>query len=116
MTNPATASGQPLTPAQWCERNTWQFADGTLLADLPAGATPAGGYRSALDIAAMLNGPEGKKPTPEQIRMIEAGPAPTLVIAGAGSGKTASMVDRVIWRVVIGFVRPEEVLGVTFTR
>ena len=116
MTNPATASGQPLTPAQWCERNTWQFADGTLLANLPAGATPAGGYRSALDIAAMLNGPEGKKPTPEQIRMIEAGPAPTLVIAGAGSGKTATMVDRVIWLVDNGFVRPEEVLGVTFTR
>lgn len=116
MTNPATASGQPLTPAQWCERNTWQFADGTLLADLPAGATPAGGYRSALDIAAMLNGPDGKKPTPEQIRMIEAGPAPTLVIAGAGSGKTATMVDRVIWLVDNGFVRPEEVLGVTFTR
>ena len=116
MTNPATASGQPLTPAQWCERNTWQFADGTLLADLPAGATPAGGYRSAPDIAAMLNGPEGKKPTPEQIRMIEAGPAPTLVIAGAGSGKTATMVDRVIWLVDNGFVRPEEVLGVTFTR
>lgn len=116
MTNPATASGQPLTPAQWCERNTWQFADGTLLADLPAGATPAGGYRSSLDIAAMLNGPEGKKPTPEQIRMIEAGPAPTLVIAGAGSGKTATMVDRVIWLVDNGFVRPEEVLGVTFTR
>lgn len=116
MTNPATASGQPLTPAQWCERNTWQFADGTLLADLPAGAAPAGGYRSALDIAAMLNGPDGKKPTPEQIRMIEAGPAPTLVIAGAGSGKTATMVDRVIWLVDNGFVRPEEVLGVTFTR
>jgi len=116
MTNPATASGQSLTPAQWCERNTWQFADGTLLANLPAGATPAGGYRSALDIAAMLNGPEGKKPTPEQIRMIEAGPAPTLVIAGAGSGKTATMVDRVIWLVDNGFVRPEEVLGVTFTR
>ena len=116
MTNPATASGQPLTPAQWCERNTWQFADGTLLANLSAGATPAGGYRSALDIAAMLNGPEGKKPTPEQIRMIEAGPAPTLVIAGAGSGKTATMVDRVIWLVDNGFVRPEEVLGVTFTR
>ena len=116
MTNPATASGQPLTPAQWCERNTWQFADGTLLADLPAGATPASGYRSALDIAAMLNGPDGKKPTPEQIRMIEAGPAPTLVIAGAGSGKTATMVDRVIWLVDNGFVRPEEVLGVTFTR
>lgn len=116
MTNPATASGQPLTPAQWCERNTWQFADGTLLADLPASATPASGYRSALDIAAMLNGPDGKKPTPEQIRMIEAGPAPTLVIAGAGSGKTATMVDRVIWLVDNGFVRPEEVLGVTFTR
>ena len=64
----------------------------------------------------MLNGADGKKPTPEQVRMIEAGPAPTLVIAGAGSGKTATMVDRVIWLVDNGFVRPEEVLGVTFTR
>lgn len=108
-----------LTPAQWCEHNSWQLPNGTLFSAEAAANDPAlkpADYRSALDIAEMLNGADGKKPTPEQVRMIEAGPAPTLVIAGAGSGKTATMVDRVIWLVDNGFVRPEEVLGVTFTR
>ncbi len=116
-TNSGPGAGM-LTPAQWCEHNSWQLPNGALLNDVLAGtaSAPAGGYRSALDIAEMLNGADGKKPTPEQIRMIEAGPAPTLIIAGAGSGKTATMVDRVIWLVDNGFVRPEEVLGVTFTR
>lgn len=112
------ASGM-LTPAQWCEHNSWQLPNGVLFSAEAAANDPAlkpADYRSALDIAEMLNGTDGKKPTPEQIRMIEAGPAPTLVIAGAGSGKTATMVDRVIWLVDNGFVRPEEVLGVTFTR
>lgn len=121
-TNPGSHSGAAsgmLTPAQWCEHNSWQLPNGTLFSAEAAGNDPAlkpANYRSALDIAEMLNGADGKKPTPEQIRMIEAGPAPTLVIAGAGSGKTATMVDRVIWLVDNGFVRPEEVLGVTFTR
>lgn len=117
-THPGSGAGM-LTPAQWCEHNSWQLPDGTLFSAEAAGNDPAlkpTGYRSALDIAEMLNGADGKKPTPEQVRMIEAGPAPTLVIAGAGSGKTATMVDRVIWLVDNGFVRPEEVLGVTFTR
>ena len=108
-----------LTPAQWCEHNSWQLPNGVLFSAEAAANDPAlkpADYRSALDIAEMLNGADGKKPTPEQVRMIEAGPAPTLVIAGAGSGKTATMVDRVIWLVDNGFVRPEEVLGVTFTR
>ncbi len=115
---PGAAAGM-LTPAQWCEHNSWQLPNGALFSAEAAANNPAlkpAGYRSALDIAEMLNGTDGKKPTPEQIRMIEAGPAPTLVIAGAGSGKTATMVDRVIWLVDNGFVRPEEVLGVTFTR
>ena len=115
-----TGSGTSmLTPAQWCEHNSWQLPNGVLFSAEAAANDPAlkpADYRSALDIAEMLNGPDGKKPTPEQVRMIEAGPAPTLVIAGAGSGKTATMVDRVIWLVDNGFVRPEEVLGVTFTR
>ena len=117
-THPASGAGM-LTPAQWCEHNSWQLPDGTLFSAEAAGNDPAqkpANYRNALDIAEMLNGVDGKKPTPEQVRMIEAGPAPTLVIAGAGSGKTATMVDRVIWLVDNGFVRPEEVLGVTFTR
>lgn len=117
-TYPGSGAGM-LTPAQWCEHNSWQLPDGTLFSAEAASNDPAlkpADYRSALDIAEMLNGADGKKPTPEQVRMIEAGPAPTLVIAGAGSGKTATMVDRVIWLVDNGFVRPEEVLGVTFTR
>ncbi len=116
--NPGPGAGM-LTPAQWCEHNSWQLPNGALFSAEAAANNPAlkpAGYRSALDIAEMLNGADGKKPTPEQVRMIEAGPAPTLVIAGAGSGKTATMVDRVIWLVDNGFVRPEEVLGVTFTR
>lgn len=119
-TNPGSAPGAGmLTPDQWCEHNSWQLPNGALFSAEAAANNPAlkpAGYRSALDIAEMLNGADGKKPTPEQVRMIEAGPAPTLVIAGAGSGKTATMVDRVIWLVDNGFVRPEEVLGVTFTR
>lgn len=117
-THPGSGTGM-LTPAQWCEHNSWQLPNGALFSAEAAANNPAlkpTGYRSALDIAEMLNGADGKKPTPEQVRMIEAGPAPTLVIAGAGSGKTATMVDRVIWLVDNGFVRPEEVLGVTFTR
>ena len=55
-------------------------------------------------------------PTEEQTAIIQAGPEPLLVVAGAGSGKTHTMTDRVIWLIANGYVRPEEVLGVTFTR
>ena len=56
------------------------------------------------------------QPTPEQSAIISSPLEPLLVIAGAGSGKTATMADRVIWLVANGKVRPEEILGVTFTR
>ncbi|MDO5751073.1 MAG: ATP-dependent DNA helicase [Rothia sp. (in: high G+C Gram-positive bacteria)] len=68
---------------------------------------------SAVELADIL---ELNRPTPEQIAMIEADMSSHLVIAGAGSGKTATMVDRVIYLVANGFVRPQEILGVTFTR
>jgi DNA helicase II / ATP-dependent DNA helicase PcrA len=55
-------------------------------------------------------------PTPEQAAIIESGPDPMLVIAGAGSGKTSTMADRVVWLIANGKVRPEHVLGLTFTR
>jgi DNA helicase-2/ATP-dependent DNA helicase PcrA len=65
-----------------------------------------------------LSGLLGEKntPTPEQSAIISSPLSPRLVIAGAGSGKTATMADRVVWLVANGWVRPEEVLGVTFTR
>ncbi|WP_460775212.1 UvrD-helicase domain-containing protein [Microbacterium sp. GXF7504] len=55
-------------------------------------------------------------PTPEQAAVIEAPFAPALVVAGAGSGKTETMAGRVVWLVANGFVRRDEVLGLTFTR
>ncbi|MGO4453117.1 ATP-dependent helicase [Arthrobacter sp. RAF14] len=65
------------------------------------------------ELAALLG---GNTPTEEQSRIISAPLEPLLVIAGAGSGKTATMTDRVVWLVANGLVSPEEVLGVTFTR
>ena len=59
---------------------------------------------------------EKNVPTTEQSAIISSPLTPRLVIAGAGSGKTATMADRVVWLVANGWVRPEEVLGVTFTR
>lgn len=57
----------------------------------------------------------GFEPSPEQWAVIEADPAPTVVIAGAGSGKTACMAARVGYLVAEGFAAPEQVLGLTFT-
>ncbi|HSU70883.1 MAG TPA: ATP-dependent helicase, partial [Micrococcaceae bacterium] len=55
-------------------------------------------------------------PTEEQAGIIASPLEPLLVIAGAGSGKTTTMADRVVWLVANGHVLPEEILGVTFTR
>ncbi|WP_205856253.1 ATP-dependent helicase, partial [Phytoactinopolyspora endophytica] len=65
------------------------------------------------DLATRLGQPE---PTAEQGAAISAPLEPGVVIAGAGSGKTETMAARVVWLVANGLVRPEEVLGLTFTR
>jgi len=86
--HPGSGTGM-LTPAQWCEHNSWQLPNGTLFSAEAAPNDPAlkpADYRSALDIAEMLNGAEGKKPTPEQVRMIEAGPPPPPPPAGRAAG------------------------------
>lgn len=78
-----------------------------------AGALPEPRF-SPEELSEMLG--EKNRPTPEQSLIISSPLTPRLVIAGAGSGKTATMADRVVWLVANGWVRPEEVLGVTFTR
>lgn len=55
-------------------------------------------------------------PTGQQAEIIAAPLEPMLVIAGAGSGKTKTMADKVVWLVANQLVRPEQILGVTFTR
>lgn len=56
--------------------------------------------------------------TVEQERAVQEASvsSPSLVVAGAGSGKTELMAVRVLWLVANGFARPEEILGLTFTR
>ena len=52
----------------------------------------------------------------QQLAAITPPLEPGVIIAGAGSGKTTVMAARVVWLVGTGAVRPEEVLGLTFTR
>jgi DNA helicase-2/ATP-dependent DNA helicase PcrA len=87
------------------------------MADLTWGHPPRYTARQLTDLLEDHK-PASKRlyPTDEQTAIIEAGPDPLLVVAGAGSGKTHTMTDRVIWLIANGYVRPEEVLGVTFTR
>jgi DNA helicase-2/ATP-dependent DNA helicase PcrA len=55
-------------------------------------------------------------PTAEQERIIEAPLTPSVVIAGAGSGKTETMSSRLVFLVANGQVTPDQVLGLTFTK
>jgi DNA helicase II / ATP-dependent DNA helicase PcrA len=64
-------------------------------------------------LARLLRLPE---PTPEQAAVISAPLGPLAVIAGAGSGKSETMAARLVWLVANGMVRPDRVLGLTFTR
>ena len=59
---------------------------------------------------------EKHMPTDQQQKVITAPLKPTLVVAGAGSGKTATMSARVTYLVASGQVDPSQVLGLTFTR
>lgn len=61
------------------------------------------------------NDDEKNYPTQEQEKVITAGLRPIEVIAGAGSGKTETMAQRVVWNIAQGNVAPGEVLGLTFT-
>ena len=94
----------------------------SLSSQVPVPAAPEVGT-AAVDVSAAVHAPEdiaarlgAFPPTPEQAEVITASLTPRLVVAGAGSGKTATMSDRVVWLVANGFVRPDQVLGVTFTR
>ena len=68
---------------------------------------------SAGELAARLGQPQ---PTAQQQAVIEAPLSPALVTAGAGSGKTSTMANRVVWLIANELIRPDQVLGLTFTR
>jgi DNA helicase II / ATP-dependent DNA helicase PcrA len=72
--------------------------------------------RTRLDSAADLIEALGISFSDQQLEAITAPLEPGVIIAGAGSGKTTVMAARVVWLVGTGAVRPEDVLGLTFTR
>ncbi|MBL1117453.1 ATP-dependent helicase [Streptomyces sp. 110] len=79
------------------------------------------GTDSLTGVSARITDPEELKEllgipfTPEQVECITAPPAPQVIVAGAGSGKTTVMAARVVWLVGTGQVAPDRVLGLTFT-
>ena len=85
--------------------------------DTQQAAAPAGPAAvridSPADLQAVMKTPYA--PSEQQWRAISAPLSPAVVIAGAGSGKTTLMAARVVYLVATGQVRPEEVLGLTFT-
>lgn len=76
-------------------------------------AADSGPRYTPVELAKLLRLPA---PTREQAAIIAAPVEPLLVVAGAGSGKTETMAARVVWLVANSYVRPEQVLGLTFTR
>jgi ATP-dependent DNA helicase UvrD/PcrA len=79
----------------------------------PGPAHPGPARLGPAQLARLLRLPE---PTPEQAAVISAPLGPLAVIAGAGSGKSETMAARLVWLVANGMVRPDRVLGLTFTR
>ncbi|MDN6300748.1 MAG: UvrD-helicase domain-containing protein, partial [Micrococcaceae bacterium] len=71
---------------------------------LPQQESAAGRRYTPEELAELLG---QHQPTAEQAAIISSELAPMLVIAGAGSGKTATMADRVVWLVANGLVRPD---------
>ena len=54
-------------------------------------------------------------PNPKQKQAIEHACGPILVLAGAGTGKTTVLVERIAWLIEQGHAKPEEILAITFT-
>jgi len=52
----------------------------------------------------------------EQLAAACAPLEPTVIVAGAGTGKTTVMAARVVWLIGTGQVAPADILGLTFTR
>ncbi|KPJ70420.1 hypothetical protein AMJ51_01930, partial [Microgenomates bacterium DG_75] len=62
----------------------------------------------------MVNSEE-KKLNREQKEAVEHGKGPLLIIAGAGTGKTTVITERIKWLVSSEKVKPAEILALTFT-
>ena len=112
--------GPPTSPARASPRRRSSSRSGGMTSDdhrphppapdpRPPRPTPTPMPRAELD--ALL----GLTLTDEQWECVSAPLEPFVIVAGAGTGKTAVMAARVLWLVASGFVAEHEVLGLTFT-
>lgn len=62
-----------------------------------------------------MNKTSNLKLNSEQKEAIEYGDGPLLIIAGAGTGKTTVITERVKYLIMSGKAKPEEILALTFT-
>src|SRR5690348_17786198 len=67
-------------------------------------------YNTRMDVTAILD-----RLNPPQREAVSAEAKPTLVLAGAGSGKTRVLVHRIAWLLQVEQVSPFGILAVTFT-
>ena len=58
---------------------------------------------------------DSKKLNKEQKEAVVHGKGPLLIVAGAGTGKTAVITQRIVYLIEKGEAKPEEILAVTFT-
>jgi DNA helicase II / ATP-dependent DNA helicase PcrA len=58
---------------------------------------------------------EDRKLNPEQKNAVEFGEGPLLIIAGAGTGKTTVVTERIKYLISSGHAKPTEILALTFT-
>lgn len=52
---------------------------------------------------------------PDQLKAVTHGSGPLLILAGAGTGKTAVITRRIAWLIEQGKTEPDEILALTFT-
>lgn len=63
------------------------------------------------DLAKVL----GFAPSEEQLAAITAPLDPSMIVAGAGTGKTTVMAGRIAWLIMTQQIMPDRILGLTFT-
>ena len=56
-----------------------------------------------------------KKLNKQQLQAIKHGKGPLLIIAGAGTGKTTVITERIKYLITKKLAKPEEILALTFT-
>jgi uncharacterized protein (TIGR00375 family) len=104
------------------ERERKEFRKGRSLAGVDIAPSRKRNVAKADPAPAPLAAAETEEPplpaqglNPEQLAAVSAGPGPVLVKAGPGTGKTHTLISRIVWLVEQG-VNPRHILAVTFTR